>query len=61
MTVYSFYKLFGDQLLPDAPEIISDFIKEETDASARRNAFSFLIDCSKDLAIDFLEENSEDV
>ncbi|KAK8803704.1 hypothetical protein WA158_001398 [Blastocystis sp. Blastoise] len=61
MTVYSIYKSFGDRLMPEAPDIISEFIQNETDASARRNAFSFLIDCAPDRAVEYLEDNAENL
>ena len=41
-----FYNLFGyrsfDQLIPDAPELILNYLEGEQDASCKRNAFMML-------------------
>lgn len=55
------YKAFGDRLMNDAPELVYEMMLEETDTSARRNAFSFLIECKEELAVEFLDDNADDV
>ena len=42
LAVYSIHKSFGDQLLPDGAELMEKFIRDESDVSARRNAFLML-------------------
>ena len=41
-----FYNVFGcrnfDQLIPDAPELILNYLEGEQDASCKRNAFMML-------------------
>ena len=61
LAVYSIHKTFGDQLLPDGPELMEKFILTETDMSARRNAFLMLFNDAEQIAIDFLTDNMEDI
>lgn len=61
LTVYCVHKAFGDQLLPDGPELMEKFIMQETDISARRNAFLMLFNEAETIAIDFLSEHVDDI
>ena len=61
LAVYSIHKNFGDQLLPDGPELMEKFIRAETDMSARRNAFLMLFNEAEHIAIDFLTEHIDDI
>jgi len=61
MAVYTISKNFGDDLMPDADELIEKFLQNETDANARRNAFLMLYQCSQDKAIDFFANNLDNV
>lgn len=61
LTVYSIYKNFGADLMPDAPAEILAFLEEETDPAARRNAFIMLFNCANELAIQFFTANMEAV
>lgn len=61
LAVYSIHKNFGDQLLPDGPELMEKFIRAESDMSARRNAFLMLFNEAEHIAIDFLTENIDDI
>lgn len=61
MTVFHAHKMFGETLIPDAPELIQNFLVAETDIGARRNAFLMLFNQSEDLAIQFLAQNMDDV
>lgn len=61
LCIFHVYKLFGDNLLPDAPELMERFILAETDICARRNAFLMLFNCSEEIAIEFLSQNVDDV
>mmetsp|Transcript_10254 Transcript_10254/g.21075 ORF Transcript_10254/g.21075 Transcript_10254/m.21075 type:complete len:956 (-) Transcript_10254:55-2922(-) len=61
LCIFHVYKLFGDNLLPDAPDLMERFILAETDICARRNAFLMLFNCSEEIAIEFLSQNVDDV
>lgn len=61
LCVYHVHKNFGEQLLPDGPELVEKFIMNETDASARRNAFLMLVNDADAIAIDFLTEHLDDI
>ncbi|XP_006662772.1 coatomer subunit beta-1 [Oryza brachyantha] len=60
--ISSIYRLpHGDQLLPDAPEVVERALAGEQDASARRNAFLMLCACAQERAIAYLLTNAERV
>lgn len=61
LAVYSIHKNFGEQLLPDGPELMERFIAQESDISARRNAFLMLFNEAESIAIDFLQEHIDDI
>ncbi|GMI44246.1 hypothetical protein TrCOL_g12651 [Triparma columacea] len=61
LCIFHCYKLFGDNLIPDAPELMERFILAETDICARRNAFLMLFNCAETEAIEFLSQNVDDV
>ena len=61
LAVYSIHKSFGEQLLPDGPELIEKFIADEGDAGARRNAFLMLFNEAEEIAIDFLTTRIDDI
>jgi len=61
LAVFHMHKLCGEQLLPDAPELIQEFLASETDISARRNAFLMLFNQDEGMAIEFLANNMDDV
>jgi coatomer subunit beta len=61
LAVFSIHKNFGEQLLPDGAELMEKFIMEETDVSARRNAFLMLFNEAEHIAIDFLAEHIDDI
>lgn len=61
LAIYSIHKNFGDQLLPDGPEIMEKFIAQESDVSARRNAFLMLFNEAESIAIDFLADNIDSI
>lgn len=55
MCVKTIYDLFGDQLLPDASEMmLENFLASEQDVSARRNALLMLCTTAPDLAVQYL-------
>mmetsp|Transcript_19774 Transcript_19774/g.24391 ORF Transcript_19774/g.24391 Transcript_19774/m.24391 type:complete len:972 (+) Transcript_19774:120-3035(+) len=61
LTIFHAHKMFGDNLIPDAPELIQSFLLSEKDVSARRNAFLMLFNQDEDMAIGFLASNMDDV
>jgi len=61
LAVFHAHKLAGESLIPDAPELINTLLMNETDISARRNAFMMLFNQDENLAIEFLANNMDDV
>eukprot|EP00956_Cyclotella_meneghiniana_P006522 scaffold8610_cov70-Cyclotella_meneghiniana.AAC.2 len=61
LAVFHAHRLHGENLIPDGPELVGEFIAQETDMAARRNAFLMLYNESEDLAIQFLARNLDDV
>jgi len=53
MAIFTIYKNF-DFLIPDAPELIANFLDGEQDMSCKRNAFMMLIHADQDRALSFL-------
>lgn len=53
LAIYSIYKHF-ESLIPDAPELIFDFLSAEADASCKRNAFVMLLNTSPEKATEYL-------
>jgi coatomer subunit beta len=60
LAVFTIFRAFPD-LIPDAPEDITRFMEEETDAGTRRNAFIMMFNCAPDQAIAFLTKNVDSV
>uniref|UniRef100_A0A7S0LYG1 Coatomer subunit beta n=1 Tax=Cryptomonas curvata TaxID=233186 RepID=A0A7S0LYG1_9CRYP len=50
LAIYNTYRSF-EELMPDAPELIGDFIDAESDVSAKRNAFVMLCNCDQERAV----------
>ncbi|RWS22433.1 Coatomer subunit beta-like protein [Leptotrombidium deliense] len=53
LAIFKIYVNF-EFLIPDAPELILDFLSRETDASCKRNAFLMLIHLDQVKALDYL-------
>ncbi len=53
MAIFTIYKNFNF-LMPDAPEIISNFLEREQDMSCKRNAFMMLIHADQERALNYL-------
>lgn len=53
LAIFKIYINF-EQLIPDAPELILDFLSRETDASCKRNAFLMLIHLDQSKALEYL-------
>lgn len=54
--VFAIFTIFRnfDFLIPDAPELVYDFLDKEQDASCKRNAFMMLIHADQERALDYL-------
>ena len=54
LAIFKIYINF-EKLIPDAPEIILDFLQTETNASCKRNAFLMLVHLDQDKALAYLD------
>ncbi|KAJ1554954.1 coatomer subunit beta [Nowakowskiella sp. JEL0078] len=54
LALSAIYKNF-EHLIPDAPELISQYINGESDQNAKRNAFNMLINTKPTLAVKYLQ------
>jgi coatomer subunit beta len=57
--VLAIHTIFEDFefLIPDAPELIEQFLAEEADLAAKRNAFVMLCSADQDRAVNYLNQN----
>lgn len=53
MAIFTIYKNFNF-LIPDAPELIANYLEREQDMSCKRNAFMMLIHADQDRALNYL-------
>ncbi|XP_065319778.1 coatomer subunit beta-like isoform X2 [Gordionus sp. m RMFG-2023] len=53
LAIYTIYRNF-EFLIPDAPELIGNFLEIEQDASCKRNAFIMLIHADQEKALNYL-------
>lgn len=53
MAIFTIYRNF-EFLIPDAPELIANFLESEQDASCKRNAFMMLIHADQERALNYL-------
>ncbi|RUP49758.1 adaptin N terminal region-domain-containing protein [Jimgerdemannia flammicorona] len=53
--IYSIYKHF-ENLIPDAPELIQNFLAAEADMTCKRNAFVMLYNTSQARAVEYLNQ-----
>mmetsp|Transcript_9402 Transcript_9402/g.34487 ORF Transcript_9402/g.34487 Transcript_9402/m.34487 type:complete len:953 (-) Transcript_9402:274-3132(-) len=62
LAINAIYKLpGGDILLQDAPEEIEKFLQNESDLSARRNAFLMLFQCAQERALNYMLANLDQI
>ncbi|URE20520.1 hypothetical protein MUK42_11785 [Musa troglodytarum] len=64
LAVAAIYRLpgqAGEQLLPDAPELVEKTLSSEQDLSARRNAFLMLASCAQPRAVTYLLSHADHV
>lgn len=57
--IYSIFKV-SEHLLPDAPELILDFLTVESDATCRRNAFVCLSNLNREASLRYIQEQPLD-
>ncbi|VDM38603.1 unnamed protein product [Toxocara canis] len=55
LAIFTIYRSF-EFLIPDAPELISNVLNSEQDASCKRNAFMMLLHVDQNRALDYLSE-----
>jgi len=60
MAIFTIYKNFNF-LMPDAPELIANFLEREQDMSCKRNAFMMLIHADQERALNYLSSCIEQV
>lgn len=53
LAIFTIYKNF-EFLIPDAPELISNYLEQEQDMSCKRNAFLMLLHADQDRALSYL-------
>lgn len=62
LAMNAIYKLpKGEMLLQDAPEMIERFLQQEQDLSAKRNAFTMLINHAQERAVAYLFEHLDQI
>lgn len=57
--IYSIFKV-SDHLIPDAPDLILDFLNVESDATCRRNAFVCLSNLNREASLRYIQEQPLD-
>eukprot|EP00055_Hartaetosiga_balthica_P018633 m.134969 g.134969 ORF g.134969 m.134969 type:complete len:950 (-) comp9794_c0_seq1:2904-5753(-) len=60
LAIYTIFKSFP-QLIPDAPELVSNYLKNESDSSCKRNAFMMLVHVDEERALEYLASCIDDV
>lgn len=55
--LYSIFKV-SDHLIPDAPELILDFLAIESDPTCRRNAFACLSNLDRDASLKYIQDQA---
>jgi coatomer subunit beta len=56
LAIHTIFETF-EFLIPDAPELIEQFLSDETDLAAQRNAFVMLCSVDQDRAVHYLQQN----
>jgi coatomer subunit beta len=60
LAVHTIFRQLPD-LIPDAPELIEEFLQTETDMTARRNGFLMLYHSDYERAVAFLADKMDDI
>ncbi|CAE7853780.1 copb1, partial [Symbiodinium sp. KB8] len=59
--IHTLYSAYGEDVVPDAPATIMEYLKDERDNGALRNAFQMLFDCDQAGAVRFYAAHAEEV
>lgn len=60
LAVHTIFEKF-EFLIPDAPELVEEFLQEEGDLAAKRNAFVMLCQSDQDRAVNYLNSNIQHI
>lgn len=60
LAVHTIFEKF-EFLIPDAPELVEEFLQEEGDLAAKRNAFIMLCQSDQDRAVTYLNNNIQHI
>eukprot|EP00172_Hildenbrandia_rubra_P003959 Plantae.Rhodophyta-Hildenbrandia_rubra.ctg7143.p1 GENE.Plantae.Rhodophyta-Hildenbrandia_rubra.ctg7143~~Plantae.Rhodophyta-Hildenbrandia_rubra.ctg7143.p1 ORF type:complete len:954 (+),score=161.46 Plantae.Rhodophyta-Hildenbrandia_rubra.ctg7143:751-3612(+) len=60
LAIHTIFNKF-EFLVPDAPELVEEFLKQENDLASKRNAFVMLCQADQDRAVNYLNENINQV
>ena len=60
LCIYTIFTNLPD-LIPDGPDVVEDFMRQEQELGPKRNAFLMLFHCAQDRAVVYLEENMNEV
>lgn len=60
LAVHTIFEKF-EFLIPDAPELVEEFLAEEGDLAAKRNAFVMLCQSDQDRAVNYLNNNIQHI
>ena len=55
------HETWGDEFVPEAAELIGNFLVNEVDSGARRNAFLMLYQVSQERAVEYLVDNLDQI
>jgi coatomer subunit beta len=60
LCIFAIYK-HAEHLIPDAPDLIFNFLSAEADAACKRNAFIMLVNCMPERAVEYVGGMLDDV
>ncbi len=60
LCIHILYRSFGEDVVPDGPNVIMEHLKDERDGGALRNAFQMLFECDQARAVKFFAAHAED-
>lgn len=60
LCIYAIYK-HAEHLIPDAPDLIFNFLSAEADAACKRNAFIMLVNCMPERAVEYVGGMLDDI
>ena len=60
LCIHILYRSFGEEVVPDGPNVIMEHLKDERDGGALRNAFQMLFECDQARAVKFFAAHADD-